>query len=242
MIQPVRRYRVVYRYAALASIAAFLCLAVPPAVSASTRNAPPQLSLPTPPAAPWRIIQGYGCGTHDGWDFFAVDLVADKGPTLGAPVYAAAAGTVRAWVEPSGTLILDHGDGYLTQYTHLEPLGTPERGAFIARGAPIGAVGERGTPGNPHLHFMLYQEVQPERRATDRSTLPTETQRISLPLSFKEGYELPLLALDQCSQHQGAVLVAAERAQTRRDNLRRGRIAPVDGVLICPVRGGWCLG
>lgn len=204
--------------------------------------APPVLNLPTPPGAPWRIIQGYGCGTHDEWDFFAIDLVAERGVTLGAPVYAAAAGTVRAWVEPSGTLILDHGDGFLTQYTHMDPLGTPQRGAVIARGAQIGTVGERGTSGNPHLHFMLYREIEPERAEADAATVPAERQRVSLPLRFVEGYDLPLIAVDACSQHQGVVLVGAEKPAAGHSDLRRTRLPSVDGVLICPVREGWCMG
>jgi murein DD-endopeptidase MepM/ murein hydrolase activator NlpD len=79
----------------------------------------PPLQLPTPPGQVWRVIQGYGCGTHDDWDYYSLDLVAAHGASAGAPVYAAADGTVMAWAEPSGTLILDHGSGFYTMYTHM---------------------------------------------------------------------------------------------------------------------------
>jgi hypothetical protein len=38
------------------------------------------------------------------------------------------------------------------------------------------------------------------------------------------------------------VLVGAEKPAAGHGDLRRTRLPPVDGVLICPVRGGWCMG
>jgi len=162
------------------------------------------LSLPTPPGEPWRVIQGYGCGTHDDWDFYSLDLVNLDGDTLGAPVRAAANGTVFAWVEPSGTLILDHGENLYTMYTHMEPAGLTERGTLVQRSALVGYVGERGTVGNPHLHFMAFTA----------STLPLSDTRRSLPLRFSEGYNLP--DIGGCNQHSGAVLIAQGEGATRR--------------------------
>lgn len=187
---------------------------------------PPPLSLPTPPGEPWRVIQGYSCGTHDGLEQYALDLVRADGPSLGAPVRAAAAGAVTAWVEPSGTLIIDHGDGFYTQYTHMEPFGLPERGQLVARGAPIGYVGERGTPGNPHLHFMLF---------TGEGFGAREGRR-SLPVSFAEGVALP--EIGGCSQHQGVLLTAAGEPgpYTR-------RVVPFftrDQPVFCPPGPGLC--
>jgi murein DD-endopeptidase MepM/ murein hydrolase activator NlpD len=187
---------------------------------------PPPLSLPTPPGEAWHVIQGYGCGTHDGLEQYALDLARADGPSLGAPVRAAANGTVTAWVEPSGTLILDHGDGFFTQYTHMEPFGLPERGQLVARGAPVGYVGERGAPGNPHLHFMLF---------TGEGFGGREGRR-SLPVAFAEGVTLP--DVGGCSQHQGELLTAAGAARpyTRRVVPFFTRDEPVH----CPPRRGLC--
>lgn len=191
--------------------------------AASAEAAPPELSLPTPPGEAWAIIQGYGCGTHDTpEDRYAIDLVAADGRTLGAPVRAAAPGVIRAWVEPSGTLILDHGAGFLTQYTHMEPLLTAE-GTLVPRGAEVGFVGERGAPGNPHLHFALL--VQPQGDPT-----AARAERRSLPLRFREGVELT--EAEGCSQNAGALLTAVGTAQPR---IVRTRL--VGEARFCPARG-----
>ena len=159
-------------------------------------HAAPQLWLPTPPGEPWKIIQGYGCGTHNGWDFYSLDLVSADGATYGAPVRAAADGTIWSWTPRSGTLILDHGGGFYTMYTHLARAVTTDRGRFVARGTLIGTVGDRGAPGTPHLHFTAFSgqgiAAQP---------------RHSLALSFAEGYDLP--DIGGCNQHAGTTLVAA---------------------------------
>lgn len=185
----------------------------------------PELSLPTPPGETWRVIQGYSCGTHDApVDRYALDLIAADGRTLGAPVRAAAPGTIMAWVAPSGTLILDHGGGFFTQYTHMEPLLT-ERGTTVPRGAQIGTVGERATPGNPHLHFALYTQP-PGFDAAARAA------RRALPLRFREGYDLP--AGEGCSQHAGTELTAPGAPRPR---VAARRSAPGVEPVTCPTRG-----
>jgi hypothetical protein len=164
------------------------------ALSPSRALAAPQIWLPTPPGEPWRIIQGYGCGTHHGYDRFSLDIAADRGETRGAPVSAAAAGTVWAIEGGSGSVILDHGDGFRTLYTHMQRIDV-RRGQRVERGAVVGAVGNVGAPGVvPHLHFTMF-------RAEGRGSLGT-----SLPLSFADGPDLP--EVGGCNQHGGAVLTA----------------------------------
>lgn len=171
--------------------------------SAKAVAAQPILALPTPPGESWRVIQGYGCGTHEGWDYYALDLVSASGMSLGAPVRAAADGTLMAWVEESGTLILNHGDQLFTMYTHMEPGGLTQVGLPVQRGQLIGLVGERGTPGNPHLHFMAYLA----------DGVYGLDNRRSIPLRFAEGYELP--DIGGCNQHSGVALTAAGSAVER---------------------------
>ncbi len=164
--------------------------------SAAPVRAEPQLSLPTPPGQRWKIIQGYSCGTHTGGeDHFALDLVNMEGATTGAPMRAAADGAIWVWVPRSGTLILSHGDGFYTQYTHLQNAASTRVGQQVKRGEVIGWAGDRATRGLPHLHFAAFYGKG-----------VAASGRRSVPLSFAEGYTLPNIG--GCNQHGGTVVVA----------------------------------
>jgi hypothetical protein len=70
---------------------------------------------------------------------------------------------------------------------------------FVARGAVIGAVGNRGAPGVvPHLHFTAFTGAGIDAHG-----------RRSMPLSFAEGYDLP--DVGGCNQHGGAALTASSQ-------------------------------
>jgi murein DD-endopeptidase MepM/ murein hydrolase activator NlpD len=174
-----------------------LALIIALALSAAPAQAAPQLWLPTPPGETWRVVQGYACGTHDDWDRYSLDLVNSAGRTRGAPVRAAADGTIWDWVEQSGTLLLKHGDDLYTMYTHMNSATTSTRGEFVARGAVIGAVGDRGAPGTPHLHFTAFTGTG----------IGARQNRRSLPLAFADGYDLP--EIGGCNQHGGALLTTS---------------------------------
>lgn len=169
-------------------------------------HAAPQLWLPTTPGERWKIIQGYNCGTHGSFDRFALDLVNLDGPTIGAPVRAAADGEVFIWEGRSGTLILKHGDGFFTQYTHMRDAVDATRGRAFKRGEVIGHAGDRTTRGNPHLHFMAFTADGSWAR-----------NRRTVPLSFADGYDFP--ASDQCSAHGGAIVVAGAELGTFADGV-----------------------
>lgn len=166
-----------------------------PVLPAAPASAAPRIWLPTPAGETWKIIQGYGCGTHDSWDHYSLDLVNADGRTRGAPVRAAADGTIWSWTGKSGTLILAHGDGFYTMYTHMDSVVTTARGRFVARGTVIGTAGNRAAGGTPHLHFTAFMgkglAAQP---------------RQSIPLAFAEGYDLP--EVGGCNQHGGRTLTA----------------------------------
>jgi len=98
-------------------------------------------------------IEG-GAAFHPGLDF--------KGP-LGAPIYAAARGTVSFVGQKSGygnCVEVDHGNGLVTRYAHMAGfrtrIGTPVRAGDL-----IGAIGSTGRSTGPHLHFEVRINDQP---------------------------------------------------------------------------------
>jgi len=98
-----------------------------------------------------------GAAFHAGLDF--------KGP-VGAPIYAAAAGTVSFVGSQQGygnTVEIDHGNGLMTRYAHMS--GFRARvGQQVEAGQVIGLIGNTGRSTGPHLHF--------EVRINDRAVNP----------------------------------------------------------------------
>jgi hypothetical protein len=179
----------------LFSVLAFAAvLAVPGRAAAA-----PQLRLPTPPGEDWRIIQGYGCGTHNGWDHYSLDLVRVHDSTYEAPIYAAADGIIWFWERYSGSLILSHGGGFFTIYTHLSRPVSAEGGRPVAAGEQIGWVSDTGSRGLAHLHFTAYY-----------ASSNGWSGRSSVPVSFSDGWSFA--EIGGCNQHGGTVVRAAGAA------------------------------
>jgi hypothetical protein len=105
---------------------------------------------------------------HDGTDI-AVATRADM--AAGVAVVAAAAGVVKGvrdgvadfvpFVEGrecGNGVLIDHGDGWETQYCHMRQGSVVVRaGDRVDAGTPIGLIGQSGMADFPHLHLSLRQ-------------------------------------------------------------------------------------
>jgi murein DD-endopeptidase MepM/ murein hydrolase activator NlpD len=83
-----------------------------------------------------------------------MDMSAGSGQAIVAP----RAGTVAAtgnYFFNGNTVLLDHGQGFITLYCHLSDVGV-EEGQQVATGDVLGAVGATGRVTGPHLHFGTY--------------------------------------------------------------------------------------
>ncbi|MCC7291313.1 MAG: M23 family metallopeptidase [Phycisphaerales bacterium] len=123
----------------------------------------PQMLAPFPAAVSAVVLQGpFGPYTHGdeyAWDF--------RMP-VGTSVLAARSGVVVDLREdqpshdpddpvaegPANFVMLDHGDGLLTRYVHLDEMGVlAEIGDSVVLGQVIALSGNSGLSFEPHLHF-----------------------------------------------------------------------------------------
>lgn len=122
--------------------------------------------------------RAYRAGYHEGIDFpvtAGTPVLAAKAGTIvridssftdwtAADAQAAFDAAVGLGYTPSATLDrirgrqvwIDHGEGVVTRYAHLEAVAPLRVGDVVTPGQVIGTVGSSGYPeGGPHLHFEI---------------------------------------------------------------------------------------
>ena len=88
------------------------------------------------------------------WRHAGVDIAAARNTSVTAP----AAGTVAdvgEYILTGRTVIIDHGQGVMSAYFHLDT-ALVRRGDQVAAGKRIGRVGATGLATGPHLHYGIY--------------------------------------------------------------------------------------
>jgi len=110
-----------------------------------------------------RISSGYGWRTHPIFRTREFHTGIDIAAPWGTPIEAAAAGVVifTGWMRGYGMLvILDHGDGVSTTYSHLSSYSV-RVGERVSRGEVIAKIGSTGWSTGPHLFFEVRENGQP---------------------------------------------------------------------------------
>lgn len=112
-------------------------------------DGPFQKPLNTPITSPYgsrRVFNGKMKSYHSGVDFRAA---------VGTPIRAANTGIVRMARDlffSGNHVILDHGGGVFTNYSHLDKF-LVQPGEHVNKGRPIGLAGATGRVNGPHLHW-----------------------------------------------------------------------------------------
>lgn len=105
------------------------------------------------------ITSDYGLRVHPVTGEESFHYGIDLGVPVGSPVLAVEDGTILTvgyQADGAGNYVtIEHSDGYLTKYFHLDSYIVAE-GEAVSKGQIIGYSGNTGTSTGPHLHFEVW--------------------------------------------------------------------------------------
>lgn len=148
----------------------------------------------SPYRLPWPAGKTWVCGqsnrgivSHRGWEEYAYDFNMPEG----SPVCAARGGVVKRVVvhydshgfrRPNNLIAIDHGDGTVGWYLHLQKGGSLVRpGERVVQGQRIARSGHVGHSLAPHLHFNV---TDPARATTIPVTFADVERQRGIPRMF----------------------------------------------------------
>ena len=88
------------------------------------------------------------------WPHYGIDIAAKKGTEIKSSGTGVVTMAENDLYYTGGTIIMDHGHGISTIYSHLENVMV-EVGDLIKKGDIIGTVGSTGRSTGPHLDFRI---------------------------------------------------------------------------------------
>jgi len=88
------------------------------------------------------------------WRHAGVDLPARRGASVVAPA-AGVVVDVGEYILSGKTVLIDHGQGVVSAYFHLDT-AVVSKGDMIRAGGRVGRVGSTGLATGPHLHYGIY--------------------------------------------------------------------------------------
>ena len=88
------------------------------------------------------------------WPHYGIDIAAKKGTKIMSSASGVVTMAEKDLYYTGGTIIMDHGHGISTIYSHLEKLEV-KVGDKVKQGEIIGTVGSTGRSTGPHLDFRI---------------------------------------------------------------------------------------
>jgi murein DD-endopeptidase MepM/ murein hydrolase activator NlpD len=211
----------------------------------SVAPVPLRIKLPFQAGSTFQVIQGnHGSFTHSGFNTYAWDF----GLPEDTPVCAAAAGRVvrvkqdgksggasNEYFSQGNTVILDHGNGYFTQYLHLaQGSARVAEGDLVAGGQVIALSGNTGFSSMPHLHFQVQDATGRSLPAVFQDTGKAVPAEESMVTSANDGTGMSQYAgeswLPPAAFSRNAITLISRSLPGHL--FRRGHTYPVRGRLV----------